>query len=124
MAGRDELDSLLDEMLEAPDRREELQPQIEDGFFEERAVMVIDMSGFTRTTQAHGIVAYLLVIRRLRALATSIVAERGGDIVKTEADNLFALFPSVPEAIDAAREIAAGVGSANVALPRDEELYL
>jgi class 3 adenylate cyclase len=124
MPGRDELDSLLDEMLEAPDRREDLERQVDESFFEQRAVMVIDMSGFTRTTQAHGIVAYLLVIRRLRALATTIVAERGGDIVKTEADNLFALFGSVAEAIDAAREIAEGVAAANVALPKDERLYL
>ena len=124
MPGRDELDSLLDEILDQPGRRDELERQIDESFVGERAVLVLDMSGFTRTTQAHGIVEYLLVIRRLRALATTIVAERGGDIVKTEADNLFALFPSVAEAVDAAREIARGVETANLALARDERLYL
>ena len=124
MPGRDELDSLLDEIIDQPGRREELERQIDESFVGERAVLVLDMSGFTRTTQAHGILAYLLVMRRLRALATTVVAERGGDIVKTEADNLFALFPSVAEAVDAAREIARGVDTANLALARDERLYL
>lgn len=124
MPGREELDSVLDEMLAQPDRRAELERQIDESFLAQRAIMVVDMSGFSRTTQAHGIVAYLLVIRRLRALATILVAERGGEIVKTEADNLFALFASVPETVDAAREMARGVAAANVCLPRNEELYL
>lgn len=124
MPGRDELDSLLDEIIDQPERREELEGQIDESFVAERAVLVIDMSGFTRTTQAHGIIEYLLVIRRLRALATTIVAERGGDIVKSEADNLFCVFPDVAVAVDASREIVAGVRAANVALPANEELYL
>ena len=124
MPGREELDSLLDEMLARPERRRELERQIDESFVGERAVLVLDMSGFARTTQAEGIIAYLLVIRRLRALATPIVAERGGEIVKAQADNLFCLFRSAGEALEASREIAQAVEHANVVLPDEESLYL
>jgi len=122
--GRDELDSLLDELLAEPGRREELERRIAESFVAERAVLVLDMSGFSRTTQTFGIVEYLLVIRRLRALATPVVAELGGDIVKAEADNLFCLFPSVPAAVAASREIASGLEGAGAPVEGGRELYV
>lgn len=124
MPGRDELDSLLDELLAEPGRREELERRIAESFVAERAVLVLDMSGFSRTTQTFGIVEYLLVIRRLRALATPVVAELGGDIVKAEADNLFCLFPSVPAAVAASREIASGLEGAGAPVEGGRELYV
>ena len=63
-------------------------------------MLVLDMSGFSRATRRYGIVEYLLVIRRVRALMTPLVAKRGGDVVKAEADNLFCLFRSVDEAAE------------------------
>jgi class 3 adenylate cyclase len=103
--GRDELDHLLDEILRRPERRDHFEARIEEGFVAERAVLVLDMSGFSRTTQAYGIVEFLLMIRRLRRTADPIVARHRGDVLKAEADNLFCLFPSVVDAVAAAREI-------------------
>jgi adenylate cyclase len=122
--GREELDSLLDEMLDHPDRGSELEARIEEAFVQERAVMVLDMSGFSRTTQARGIVAFLLVTRRLRQLAVPILARSGGAVVKSEADNLFCLFNAVTDAVAASREIIKGLDAANVALSKDQELYV
>ena len=124
MPGREELDALLDEMLDRPERRGELEARIEEAFVQERAVMVLDMSGFSRTTQARGIVAFLLVIRRLRQLAVPILARYGGGVVKSEADNLFCLFNTVENAVAASREIIKGLDAANVALSKDQELYV
>ena len=88
MPGREELDALLDEMLDHPERQGELEAQIESAFVHERAVMVLDMSGFSRTTQARGIVAFLLVTRRLRQLVVlSREVMRGSGQVG--GDNLF-----------------------------------
>jgi class 3 adenylate cyclase len=105
MPGRDELDQLLDEILDRPQRRKRLEGQIDEEFVGERAVLVLDMTGFSRLTQAFGIVEFLLKIRRLRRIADRMVADRGGDVIKAEADNLFCLFPSAAEALAAARGI-------------------
>ena len=107
MPGSDELDQLLDEILDQPRRRKRLEAQIEDTFVGERAVLVLDMTGFSRTTQAHGIVEFLLQTRRLRRIADPVVADRRGDVIKAEADNLFCLFPSPDDAFAAAREVLA-----------------
>ncbi len=109
MPGQDELDELLDEVLARPERRAAIEAQIEKSFVAERAVLVLDMSGFSRTTQAEGIVEFLLQIRRLRQVADPVVAKARGDVLKAEADNLFCLFPSVREAVDAARAIVSGL---------------
>ena len=124
MPGRDALDALLDEILDHPERRGELEERIEDAFVQERAVMVLDMSGFSRTTQALGIVSFLLVIRRFRQLAVPLVSRRGGWVVMTEADNLFCLFESVDQAVAAGHEIVQGLEAANIALAKGEELYV
>ena len=105
MPGRDELFQLLDEILDDPDRRGPLESQIEDEFVSERAILVLDMTGFSRTTQARGIVEFLLKIRRLRRVADMVIAENSGDVIKAEADNLFCLFPLVDDALAAARRI-------------------
>lgn len=53
---------LLGEMIEQPERRTEITGIIEETFEQDKAVMVLDMSGFSRTTQRHGIVSFLLMI--------------------------------------------------------------
>ena len=125
MAGsREELQALLDEMLERPYDRAEIERRIEERFVEERAVMALDMSGFSRTTQAHGIVSVLLMIHQMQRLAEGPVEDNGGRIVKAEADNLFAIFPEVDGAIEASREITRSLRAANLVLPRELQLYV
>jgi len=70
-----------------------------------RAVLVIDLAGFTRITRARGILHFLTVYRRATALAVPCFEAHGGRCVKREADNLIASFPDVRRAIDSAREI-------------------
>ena len=109
MPGRDELDSLLDEILARPRRRRRLEAQIDEEFVSAKAVLVLDMTGFSRTTQERGLVEFLLKIRRLRRVADRVVADHRGDVVKAEADNLFCLFEASAEAVSAARKIMAGL---------------
>jgi adenylate cyclase len=122
--GRDALDAVLDEILDHPQRRDELEARIDEDFTAERAVLVLDMSGFSRTTQARGIVEFLLMIRQLRLIAEPLVWKHRGTIVKSEADNLFCLFGAVADALAAGREIIAGLNAANLALPEGRELYV
>jgi class 3 adenylate cyclase len=83
------------------------------------APLVLDMSGFSRTVRRRGIVAYLAMVRRMQRLTAPIVARSSGRIVKFEADNLYALFGDVPEALEAASAILEALASEVVADPED-----
>ena len=120
---REALDRLLGEMVERPEDRKELAAAIERDFGEERAVMVLDMSGFSRTTQKRGITAFLLMIHQMKLLCRPAIEAAGGLIVKAEADNLFCLFEHVGDAVAAAREVVERLDAANLVLPEDRRLY-
>ena len=100
---KEHFEALLDAMVARPDERSQIAAQIERDFGEVRAVMVLDMSGFSITTQCHGIACFLLMIHQLRAVARPAVDQAGGLIVKAEADNLYCMFEDVPQAVAAAR---------------------
>jgi len=117
------LAELLDEIIEHPERRAEITERIEREFTERRAVLVLDMSGFSRTTQVHGVVSFLLMIHQMRLLAVPTIEASNGRVVKAEADNLYCLFPAVGDAVRAARAIIERLGTVNVLLPSGRRLY-
>src|SRR5918998_1844918 len=114
---------LLDELGEHPERIEEITARIEEMFEQERCVLVLDMSGFTRATQQGNIISFLLSINQMQRLVTPVVEDGGGIVVRAEHDNLTCLFDDVGQAIEASREITGRLQSANVILPSDKELY-
>jgi class 3 adenylate cyclase len=71
----------------------------------------------------YGITHFLAMIRRLSTIVRPIIAEAGGRIVKTEADNVFATFDDVPQALAAARAIHSNLDAANTFLPEDWDLH-
>jgi class 3 adenylate cyclase len=123
-AARDELERMLDELVERPDDRRELERTIERRFTQRKAVMMLDLSGFSRATLDRGIVASLLMSHEMRRLAEPAVAERGGVVVKSPADNLFCLFDRAEDALAASRAITNSLEAANVVLPDGLELYV
>jgi class 3 adenylate cyclase len=114
---------LLDELGEHPERIEAVTANIEEMFQQERCVLVLDMSGFTRATQQGSIISFLLSINQMQRLVTPVVEDLGGLVVRAEHDNLTCLFDDVEKAIEASREITGRLQSANVILPSDKELY-
>ena len=120
---RERLYALLTQIIEEPARREELCEAIERDFTERRAVLVLDMSGFSRTTQLHGVVAFLVMIHQMRLLSAPVIADHGGSLLKAEADNLYCLFDRVADAVGAAREIIRRLNAANRDLPDGLKLY-
>lgn len=120
---RDRLFQLLSQIIEEPERRAEISDQIEREFTKRRAVMVLDMSGFSRTTQVHGVVSFLVMIHQMRLLAVPTVEACGGHLVKAEADNLYCLFARVEDAVKASREIIRQLATVNVLLPASRRLY-
>lgn len=120
---RARLDELLSRIIDHPEERVAITAQIERDFTRRGAILVLDMSGFSRTTQVHGVVSFLLMIHQMRLLAEPAIAQHGGQLVKGEADNLYCLFPTVEEAVAAARETIRRLNTVNVLLPAGRRLY-
>lgn len=120
---RSNLMKLLDELGEHPERIEEITERIEDAFAQERAILILDMTGFTRATQQGNMISFLLSINQMQRLAGPVVEEHDGILVRAEHDNLTCVFDTVADAIAASREIRNRLESANVILPSDKELY-
>lgn len=87
------------------EERAALERMLWDTFGVNACVLALDMSGFSRTVRAEGIVGYLARIRRMQQVSTPIVTAAGGDVVKYTADNLMAVFDSATQAVTAAEEI-------------------
>jgi adenylate cyclase len=120
---RSRLNELLSEMIERPEAQDEVARTIDRDFGETRAVLVLDMSGFSKTTQKRGIVCFLLMIHQLKLIAVPAVEGARGIVVKGEADNLYCLFEDVDGAVKAAQEIMVRLDTVNPLLPEDRRLH-
>jgi adenylate cyclase len=120
---RERLDALLSQIIEHPELRVQISEEIERDFTQRRALLVLDMSGFSRTTQVHGVVSFLLMIHQMRLLAVPTIESLSGTLLKAEADNLYCLFDDVGHAVKAAREIMRQLSTVNVLLPATRRLY-
>ena len=118
-----ELARLLDARNEHPESLAEIDAEIWQRFGRTRAVLVLDMCGFSRLTMRYGITHFLAMIRRLQTIVRPVIAAGGGRVVKTEADNVFATFDDVPPALATARAIQRSLDTANTFLPEDWDLH-
>jgi class 3 adenylate cyclase len=85
-----------------PDKREEIEATLWQEFGKVKAVLVMDMSGFSLLSYRHGIVHYLSMVRRMQLTAQPIIEKYHGQVVKFEADNCFAQFDEPLAAVRAA----------------------
>lgn len=120
---RAELNRLLQERNEYPERSTAIDAQIYATFERDCAILVLDMSGFSRLTIRYGIIHFLAMVHRMTAIATPLVQLHHGRVIKQEADNLFAVFPTVQGAIEGAVDILKGFAAVNTGLPDEQDLY-
>jgi adenylate cyclase len=121
---RANLERILSDMIEEPERRAELSQLVGEIFSQDKAVLVLDMSGFSRTTQRHGIVSFLLMIHQMQLIARPCVEAHRGLLVKADADNLFCLFDATADAVRAGQDIMERLNAANLLLPEDRRLFV
>jgi adenylate cyclase len=99
------------------------RPRLEDEIWSQlgrqRAPMILDMSGFSMTTRTYGLIYYLAMVRRMHHITGPLVASHGGTRVKLEADNLYAVFDHVTDAITAASAIQSAFAAEQV--PKDKD---
>jgi len=71
----------------------------------DRAVLVVDMTGFTKTAIITGEIPALLRILNAQKVAIPVLRESGADVIRCFADDLVALFTDPHAALDAAFEL-------------------
>lgn len=104
------------------DRRKAIDAQLWQEFGAERAVLVLDMSGFSQLAIRYGVVHYLSMVRRMQLTAEPLVSRYSGTLVKFEADNCYAMFPNVADAIQAAFELNDAFCVANESTPAELDI--
>ena len=107
-----------------PGARDPLEKAIWETYGLRRVVLAVDMSGFSRLTQKHGIVHYLAMVLRMRQTARPIIEEHGGALVRFEADNAFAMFEDSLEAIRAAMALNYAFDQENIATADELDIHI
>lgn len=124
MASRRTLERLLDRRNEHPEELPHIDAQIRARFERTQAILVLDMCGFSRLTMKHGIIHYLSLIRRMQRVVLPLLRSERGSVLKTEADNVFAIFADVPHALRAAQAITEELTLQNRGLPEDWDVHV
>lgn len=83
----------------------EIEQDIWDMFEQTKAVLVTDMSHFSKVTKQHGIIYYLAMIKRMQDVVAMAVTRHKGQLIKFLADNSFSVFDSVDDALKCIIEI-------------------
>ncbi len=104
--------------------RKKLEETIWREYGRENTVLVLDMSGFSLLTRKYGIVHYLSMVRRMQLTAEPIVTGHEGRVIKFEADNCFAVFPSPLLAVRAAISLQHAYNSANLLTSDDLDIHI
>ena len=95
---------LNDYSLSELNEKSSVEKMIWDKYGQSGAVFILDMSGFSRTTVAKGLVYYLAMVNRMQTIVEPILT-RTGSLVKFDADNAFAFFSETSQAVEAAIEV-------------------
>lgn len=107
-----------------PEGRKKIEADLWEEYGATISPMVVDMSGFTRLSEAYGVVHYLSMVRRMQLTTQPIVESYGGKILKFEADNAFAYFESPGNAIQAAISLNLALKSANLLTPEELDIRI
>lgn len=93
-------------------------------FGEDWAVVFTDLAGFSRRTEKFGIIHFLQIIHEQHKLLLPIVAERGGILIKSEADSYLLVFRSVNSALTCAIEMQRACRKLNQRRVAEEQIVL
>lgn len=106
------------------DEQETIRQGIWERFGTSGAVFISDMANFSSTSRNKGICHFLKLIHRARAIIAPLIVEHGGTVLKSEADNCYAFFEDVGDAIRASYEINAEMFRQNQAHELSDHIYL
>ena len=104
--------------------RQRIENELWTEYGTERAVFVLDMSGFSLLTRKYGIVHYLSMVKRMQLTTEPIVKSYDGSMIKYEADNCFAVFPDPLSAVNAAMAMQHAFHASNLMTSDDLDIYI
>lgn len=113
---------LLMERNQKPHRAAEIDAEIRHAFERKVAILALDMCGFSRLTARYGIIHYLSMIQQMQEAAEPAVVGNGGQVIKQEADNLWAIFPAPVNALEAALDIFRSFEAINSVVDEDRDI--
>ena len=116
------LRQLLSQRNRLPQSVREVDAAIEAAFVREVGILVLDMCGFSRITARHGIIHFLAMIHQMEQAARPAIEGNGGEVIKQEADNLFAVFSNAEQALEAALDTLRALEAMNAVLPPERAL--
>ncbi len=126
--------SLIDQLNDQPEQKAALEASLWQQYGAQKAILALDMSGFSLMVRRDGIVAYLAKIRRMQQLTLPLVAQYQGELVKCVADNIMAVFDDCQQAINAAlamsrachnigQSVSIGLDYGRILLINNEDCY-
>ena len=104
--------------------RQRIEKELWEEYGMERAVFILDMSGFSLLTRKYGIVHYLSMVKRMQLTTEPIVKSYDGSMIKYEADNCFAIFPDPLSAVNAAVAMQHAFEASNLMTSDDLDIYV
>lgn len=120
---RDLMRRLLSERNQLPERQADIDRELRDALERTVAILVLDMSGFSRLTVQYGIIHYLAMIHQMEEAARPAVIGNGGVVIKQEADNLYAIFDNPRQALNAALDIFRAFDAVNSVVPPERDIF-
>lgn len=97
------------------------EPEFDRKYLVTRAILTLDMTGFTQTSIREGSLHALLRIFDVQKVCLPVLQENKAELIRVFADDLVALFESPDAALDAAFEIHARVASFNESVSTDPD---
>ncbi len=101
--------------------RSRFEADVWETFGSRCAMLVLDSSGFTQSTQESGILNYLTCIVKLRDMMEPILTRFDCISWRAATDNVFAEFTTADGALAAALEIQRSVSAANIQIRNSEK---
>jgi adenylate cyclase len=99
-----------------------VEREILENFQDDCAVLILDSSGFTRTTQKYGIIHFLSLFLALRGVVEPLFKPHHAIGNWADADNIFAIFPTAKFAVECALAVQEAVRASNEPRPADDRL--
>jgi class 3 adenylate cyclase len=118
------LHRLLSDRNKHPDRVGQIDEKIRQEFSRKVAILALDMCGFSRLTSRHGVIHFLAMIHQMEQGARPAVTGNGGQVIKQEADNLFAIFERPEQAMEAALDIIRAFEAMNTVVPEERSIHV
>lgn len=110
--------------LRGEDEMEAARSHIWERYGTEGAVFISDMASFSSTSRKIGVCHFLKMIYRARQIIAPLIAANNGLLLKCDADNCYAYFEQVDDAIQAGFDVNSALFAHNEDFGIAEQIYL